>query len=260
MLIELFTLIEQDNALNVRFVFLNEMHRPQNGRILIPPAVQHIFGFTNNLQVSSKLVALRSGIAFPSENLINIRIFNDNVLDTPHTCIKATAQLAMALSQLVSRKTDPLTPAKIELLNMQSADNSDIHHTQMSCVVSAFGAAIFEDIVALIKQTVVGICTAYSLEFELSNESRKQQTTFDKSAIDRIKRTARALRSENSVTYIEYPDTTFITSRGLFEEKPGAVLYYNQHDLTTTDMADLTSPRCSSTVLLSLLINIITNK
>lgn len=250
----------RQEAAGSRFIFLCNRSPVQDNSTFVPDSSDHVFGIAANLQVAANMVAMRRGVAFPSENQFDIAVFNGKTSGKSHSCILAASQLATGLSNLVSRKTDPLTPARIELSDMQVIRNDGVPATKLTCLVTAFGDSLYRDIADLIQKTTSGICSAYALDFEIHDQSRQPLTTFHQAAAQRVLETARSLQVEDNVSYIEYPDTTFSAGRCLFDTKPATVLYYNHQDGVSPVKSEPAIPDASGVFLVDLLSHVLTIK
>jgi metal-dependent amidase/aminoacylase/carboxypeptidase family protein len=219
----------------------------------------YVIGIADNQQVPVRTVALRHGTAFPIHEQFDIKIHERNSAQTQHSCLLAAAQLSVSLSHLVSRKTNPLIPSRIELLDLCSDRNSGPASASVSCLVTAFGLTISRDIAELVEKTTAGLCQAYGLDFEIETCSIEKLFSFDGNLTIQITKCANDIGCGEFLTDIEFPETTFIEHRRLFEPKPAAAIYYNRNDSSVADMSGHASLQSSPGVLLRVLSRLITN-
>jgi hypothetical protein len=240
-----------ENDPGVRMLFVEHSAGVSEVSTFVPDTALDVFGIAESQQVPDGQVGLRRGVAFPCQHGFDLEIRKANHADgSAHHCIKASAQVAMAVSQMIARKTDPLNPAQIELLDIHSCMDGDTASVTITGRVSALDDRSFQDILELIGKSVDGICAAYGLDSAIKAEPQSQAFGFNQSTEEHVAHAARSLLGENYLSYLEYPDITFLLQRRLFEIKPSTVLYFNGQDVVIppTTSAGYRSPSGASVI------------
>jgi len=164
----------------------------------------NIFGLWNlrtNSNIPSGTVGVKLGSVFTVEDF-KLTLLSKN--NSPNV-VAVTANIITALSQLTSRKTDPLKPAKITICSIHSSGPNGFapNSVEIKGNFATSDEAVAQKIPSLIKESVQGLTGAYGVEFEIQM-TKRSVVTFDESLSLHLSNAAKEVLGSDKVITLEY--------------------------------------------------------
>jgi len=216
---------------NVRVVFQTErpphVHHAQalidNGLL---SNVCRVLGLHFNPDLPADRIGLRAGTLFPAKYDFCLTIRRRGDRAGSHNLVHAAARVVATLTQITSRKTDPLKPT---IISFQSIRNAPIPETGAESVelrgyIEVFEERVFAEVVPLLKATIAGILNAVDMSFGWQNKEERGLIHTDPEAYQSLRQAAQASIGKSRVRDLEYPSKMSADLAEVFTHVPGVVL------------------------------------
>lgn len=185
----------------------------------------NIFGLWNlrtNSNIPSGTVGVKLGSVFSTVEDFKLTVLSKN--NSPNV-VPVTTNVITALSQLTSRKTDPLKPAKITICSIHSSGPNGFapNSVEIKGNFATSDEAVAQKIPSLIKESVQGLTGAYGVEFEIQM-TKRSVVTFDESLSLHLSNAAKEVLGSDKVITLEYSREPSLNLRKYLETVPGSNL------------------------------------